>query len=150
LVALTFHGLPPERFVCNHKNADKLDNRASNLEWISVRANIQHAASLGLLRCGRLKGEENPNVKLTEEEVRQMRAQRLAGVTLAALGRQYGVTAQTAHLVTTGKTWRHLGGEGDADSAAADAISAVEVASPTNLAPREWLDLDGDELAMSL
>ncbi|HYH69018.1 MAG TPA: NUMOD4 motif-containing HNH endonuclease [Urbifossiella sp.] len=150
LVAFAFLGPAPDGFVVNHKNAVKTDCRLCNLEWVSVRDNIRHAASLGLLRAGRLVGEENPNVKLTENEVRQMRAQRQSGVTLAALGRQYGVTAATAHLVVTGKTWRHVGVEGDADSAPADAVSAVEVSSPTNPAPREWLELDGDELAVSL
>jgi hypothetical protein len=149
LVAFAFLGPAPEGFVVNHKNAVKTDCRVENLEWVSVRDNIRHAASLGLLGCGRLKGEENPNVKLTEDAVRQMRAQRLAGVTLAALGRQYGVTAQTAHLVVTGKTWRHLGVEEEA-TAPADAISAVEVTNPTNLALRDWHLPETDELAASL
>lgn len=37
----------------NHKNGNKLDDRAENLEWISPRANVHHAWQLGLMRPGR-------------------------------------------------------------------------------------------------
>jgi hypothetical protein len=147
LVAFAFLGPAPDGFVVNHKNAVKTDCRVENLEWVSVRDNVRHAASLGLLGCGRLKGEENPNVKLTEDAVREMRALRRGGATLAALGRTYGVTAQTVLLAVSGRTWGHVG---EAATPPADAVSEVGEATPTNLAPREWLDPDCDELAVSL
>lgn len=42
LVALAFHGLPPDgQDDCCHKNHDSLDNRADNLKWDTHSNNIQ-------------------------------------------------------------------------------------------------------------
>lgn len=48
LVAESFLGICPEGKVVNHKNANKLDNRIENLEYVTQSENIQHALSLNL------------------------------------------------------------------------------------------------------
>ncbi len=48
LVALTFHGTPPENFTVNHKDGNRLNNRADNLEWLSLGDNIRHGFESGL------------------------------------------------------------------------------------------------------
>lgn len=48
LVAVAFHGEPTEeRPHVNHKDLDKSNNKASNLEWVSRSENDQHAARRG-------------------------------------------------------------------------------------------------------
>ena len=43
-VASAFHGArPAPKRVVNHKNGNKLDNRADNLEWITAEDNMRHA-----------------------------------------------------------------------------------------------------------
>src|SRR5262245_56325267 len=48
LVASAFHGPRPAGMIVNHKDTDKLNNRAENLEWATTLANVQHAISHGL------------------------------------------------------------------------------------------------------
>ena len=46
VIAETF--LEPHKtgMTVNHKNGDKMDNRVCNLEWMTVRENVQHASKL--------------------------------------------------------------------------------------------------------
>ncbi len=38
-----------ENLTVNHKDGDKLNNNSYNLEWVTIRENLQHAAHSGLL-----------------------------------------------------------------------------------------------------
>lgn len=51
LVAMSFHGMPPEgKPWVNHKDGDKANNHASNLEWTSISDNIKHKFDTGLYK----------------------------------------------------------------------------------------------------
>lgn len=50
LIALTFVPNPDNLPEVNHKNAERLDNRPENLEWVSSKENKQHAIALGLYK----------------------------------------------------------------------------------------------------
>jgi hypothetical protein len=55
------------------------------------------------------RGERNGAARLSAELVREMRARYAAGgVTYKALGALYGVSAASAHLAVTGKSWAHV------------------------------------------
>lgn len=47
LVSEAFLGACPKGFEVNHKDGNKLNNTPGNLEYVSHKANVQHAIKLG-------------------------------------------------------------------------------------------------------
>lgn len=58
LVGESFIDNPDNKPQINHKNGNKKDCRASNLEWVTARENMQHACDIGLNSCFKLSYAE--------------------------------------------------------------------------------------------
>jgi hypothetical protein len=56
----------------------------------------------------RPRGEQNPNAKLTEAGVRELRELRRRGWTIAEIAAHFGVYKGTISYVLNGQTWRHV------------------------------------------
>src|SRR5690606_13189002 len=80
-VALTYLGKRPLGLEINHIDGDKLNNKPSNLEYISHRENVQHAFDNGLMEAK--IGSDNGMAKLTEADVIEIRK-------IASQRRNYG------------------------------------------------------------
>lgn len=102
LVAAAFHG--SSDLTVNHRNHDKLDNRAENLEYMTFAENYEDMISADL----NVKGESHHRAKLTEEKVRLMRRLRSEGVKLAALAKRFQVTETMVSLIVRRKNWTHI------------------------------------------
>lgn len=87
----------------NHKDGNRFNNAAENLEMCTHRYNMQHAILEGLKNdCG----EKSSRAKLTNsqaEEIRKRYGQ--GGISQAALGRAYGVSRQTVNMIVRHKKY---------------------------------------------
>lgn len=107
LVAEAFLSDRPTGKNPNHKDADRANNRASNLEWKTQSENVQHAYDLGLRDC---RGEGNGQARLTTSEVIGLREASLTATRgfYATEARRLDVSETTIRDAVTGRTWSHL------------------------------------------
>lgn len=94
LVAEAFIPNPDNKPQVNHIDEDKLNNKVSNLEWVTCQENGQHSA------------------KLTSEQVRGMLFDFSYGLTDTAISKIYGVSRSSINLIRNGKTWANVTGIG--------------------------------------
>ncbi|XAI96966.1 hypothetical protein [Synechococcus phage Ssp-JY42] len=106
LVALAFLGKPATPKHVNHIDGDKTNNRADNLEWVSPVENSAHARANGLFTQAR--GERAGGAKLTEGNVKTIRAMIAAGQSQRAIAEVFGIGQKTVSAIHTGRIWRHV------------------------------------------
>jgi len=94
----------PPGLMINHKNGSKTDNRLENLEVVTNRENISHYKNKLLT----YKGEKVNTSKLTEDDVRAIRARKKLGVSSRQLAKEYGVYPSTIARVASGRNWKHV------------------------------------------
>jgi DNA-binding transcriptional regulator YiaG len=106
LVAAAFIGPCPPGHEVNHKNSDRTDARAENLEYVTSSGNNIHAFAVGRMKAPPFRiGAANHNSKLTPDNVRAIRA---SSDTIEALAARYGISTSTLHQAKIGKTWKHV------------------------------------------
>lgn len=97
LVALAFNGPRPAGMHIDHVDGNKANNTPTNLAWVSPAENNRRARRLGL-NCSQpatLRGEQKPNSLISDAMLREARARRAAGETLASLALEYGIKKPT-------------------------------------------------------
>ncbi len=105
LVALAFvPGHSKKKYVTNHKNGNKLDNRAENLEWCTVGDNLAHAYKLGLKKP--FRGDKK--TKLDERKVRSIKRLAIEGARTSDIARAHGTTTGIVRAIRTGRSWRYI------------------------------------------
>jgi hypothetical protein len=133
LVAEAFIGPRPDGHVINHKDANKRNNAAANLEYVTPKENSAHANALvprprgpnkpprplkgkqvGDLHWARrmpdriARGEGIPHAKLTDATVREIRRRVDAGETQAAVARDVGISVAQMSRIVRGLRWKHV------------------------------------------
>lgn len=121
MVAALFLGPKPSpQLQINHRDGNKLNNAADNLEYVTLQENIQHAVRLGLTASGERSrskkypetlshGERSPFAKLTDAKVIELRQLYATGnYSQRALAARYGIAPNTVKEITIGRRWKHL------------------------------------------
>jgi hypothetical protein len=103
IVLSAFVGPPPTMsHQAAHLNGDRLDNRLSNLTWVTQTENFSHKRLHGTA----LVGEKNHQAILTADGVADMMQRLAAGESYRGVARRLGVTDRTVRRIASGETWR--------------------------------------------
>ena len=100
LVAQLYVPNPENKPQVNHKDGNKLNNRASNLEWVTNKENRDHAIAHGLHICG----GKCPWSKLTRSDVDYIRSH--MEVSSGILANQFGVTRNYINAIKRHDKWK--------------------------------------------
>lgn len=107
MVCEAFHGPKPGvRYTVNHRDGVKGNNRADNLEWLTIRENLLHAVEMGLIA----RGEDHHNARFTNEEIVEMRERRVRGETTVQLAKAFKTSPGHVSEITRGRMWPEAGG----------------------------------------
>lgn len=107
LVAKAFIGPCPLGKEVNHKDGDKGNNKAKNLEYITHQKNIIHAYLTKLQLPS--YGEAHGMAKLTVSKVIQIRKSYASGkVFQQELAKELGVSVATISDIVTKRSWKHV------------------------------------------
>ena len=91
----------------DHKNGDKLDIRAENLERVTHAENVKRAYKTGLIK--KQYGEDHHAHKLTAKDVKYIRSvysKRDPHYGAVALAKKFGIDRTTIHDIINRRTWR--------------------------------------------
>lgn len=102
LVAEKWIPNPDNKEQVNHKDGNKLNNSANNLEWVSNKQNRTHAVDNFL----HLQGEDCSYSKLNWEIVEYIR-KNPDNLTQKELGEKFGVARTTISSVVNYRTWKN-------------------------------------------
>lgn len=107
LVAKAFLPLQPTpRHEINHKDGDKTNNCADNLEWVTRSQNIQHSYSV-LGRIG-IRGEAINTARLSAADIPVIFSRLSRGETQTDIAKSYGIDRSTVGCIARRITWRHV------------------------------------------
>lgn len=108
LVATAFVKEVSGKKCVNHKNSNRSDNRAINLEWVSHSENSLHASKVGKLG----KGSKHANSKLDEKKVREILLRLDSGEVQRRIAEDLGIAYSTITKIKQRNAWKHVSRKG--------------------------------------
>ena len=108
LIAKAFIENPDNKPEINHKNQNRLDNSANNLEWSTRKENVNYKPTYDLRVKNINRGEDCNFSILTEEDVVEIMHMINSGISCNEISVKYNVTPKTIRNIKNKKTWKHL------------------------------------------
>ena len=102
LILLAFEGPCPAGQESRHMDGDNLNNRLKNLRYGTRQENADDRQRHGTVR----RGETHGMAKLTEAQVREIKASRHEKV--KDLAWRFEVSSMTIEAIRYGRLWRHI------------------------------------------
>lgn len=109
------HRLVAEQFVenpnpdcyleVNHKDFDRLNNKAENLEWVTHKKNIEYSVNAG--HYNGCNGESNGRAKMTRADADAIRCSYAAGMRIADIAKKFNKPWSTIGNIVHNKTWTY-------------------------------------------
>jgi hypothetical protein len=93
-----FVGPRPDGHEVNHIDGDRENNHLANLEYVTHAENITHAYALGLI-------PRRP-MKLTADDVREIRRRHEAGDSMQGISRDFPVSYPTVRAIVRREKWK--------------------------------------------
>ena len=106
LVAEAFIPNPQKLPYVNHKDGNKLNNNAVNLEWCTASQNTQHAYDNGLMNTKR--GEQNYRSVLKDVDIPIIRQLNTDGLSHQKIADLYKCSKSTIQNVIYKRAWKHV------------------------------------------
>lgn len=106
LVAIHFLDKVDGKEFVNHIDGNKLNNHASNLEWVTSSENTIHGLSLGIMNTA--KGIQKPNTKLDEAKVLSIKKRLLSGHRMTDIAKDFSVSSTNIQAIKENKTWKYV------------------------------------------
>ena len=88
----------------NHKDGDKANNNAGNLEWVTKSSNHMHRTRV--LKVG--VGSGNGSSKLTESSVADIKTMLKGEDSHSKIAARFNVSRSNIGMIANGKTWSHV------------------------------------------
>lgn len=107
LVAQSF--LPntePEKYMVNHKDGNKKNNKLENLEWVTPSENIIHAFKMGLHVPS--KGSKLNKGVLKEEDIPKILELCKEGKSLTTIAKMFNTSYSNISIIKNNKAWKHI------------------------------------------
>jgi len=104
LVGQAFIPNPKKKPQINHKDLNRANNNAENLEWMTNRENSMHSRRNGFNNSG----EKNGNAKLNEYQVRVIKHCFTLGMKAVEIMKYFPVGKSRLSYIKNNKTWKHI------------------------------------------